>query len=359
MKERIELLKRLSLAFGPSGYEEEVKSIIKEEISPFVESLREDVLGNLIAFFPAYKQEEGTPTLMISAHMDEVGLMVTGIDENGFLRFDEVGGLNEKILPARHLTLFAKDKKKISAVIGVKPTHLQENDERSSVTEMSKLFIDIGAKDKKEAERLVSIGDYAVFDSDFVVFGENGTKVKCKALDDRMGCAILILLIKRLAKERTLRDFNIAFCFTTREETGLSGALVASNALKPDYAIVVETTAVADICGVKERDKVAKLGQGGAISLLDRSTVYNRDFVNFALRYKNEVPVQIKQYVSGGNDSSSIHKSGKGCRTLAISAPTRYLHSASCVSDLRDYSAIEELIYLMIRDFDLLKEDKE
>ena len=359
MNERIELLKRLSLAFGPSGYEDEVKAIIKEEISPFVENLREDVLGNLIAYLPAYKQNENTQTLMISAHMDEVGLMVTGIDENGFLRFDEVGGLNEKILPARHLTLFARDEKKISAVIGVKPTHLQGKDERGSVTEMSKLFIDIGANSKKEAEALVSVGDYAVFDSDFVIFGENGTKVKCKALDDRMGCAVLILLIKRLAKERTLRDFNIAFCFTTREETGLSGALVAANTLTPDYAIVVETTAVADIYGVKAREKVAKLGEGGAISLLDRSTVYNRDFVNFALQYKNEIPVQVKEYVSGGNDSSSIHRAGKGCRTLAISAPTRYLHSASCVADLRDYSAIEELIYLIIRDFDSLKEGKE
>ena len=303
---------------------------------------------------PAYKQTDNTPTLMICAHMDEVGFMIKGYDENGFLYFDEVGGLNEKALPARRITLFANDENKINGVIGIKPTHLQEKDERNAVTELSKLYIDIGAKSKEEAAALTSIGDYATFNSDFVLFGEDENKVKCKALDDRMGCAVLILLIKRLAREKILRDFNIAFCFTTREETGLSGAMTVANRLSPKYAIVVETTAVADIHGVAPHLRVAELGSGGAISLLDRSTVYDRDFVNFALRFKDKVPLQIKEFVSGGNDASAIHRAGNGCHTLAISAPTRYLHSASCVLDLRDYYAIEELIYRIICDFDLL-----
>ena len=359
MQERIELLKKLSLAFGPSGFEDEVRELIEKEISPFISDISSDALGNLIAILPADKQTENAPTLMLSAHMDEVGFMITGFDENGFLRFDEVGGLNEKIVPGRHLTIYAKDEKKISGVIGVKPTHLQEKDERDSVTSLSDMYIDIGAKDKTEAEGLVDIGDYAVFDSDFIIFGEDDNRVKCKALDDRLGCAILINLIKRLTRERVLRNFNIAFCFTTREETGLSGALTAANRLSPEYAVIIETTAVADICNTPQHMKVAKLGQGGVISIADRSTVYDRHFVNFCFQYKDEIPMQLKEFVSGGNDASHIHRASVGCHVLALSAATRYLHSPSCVSDLRDYYAMEDLIYRIIRDFELLRKREE
>lgn len=355
MQERIELLKRLSLAFGPSGFEDEVRELIEKEISPFISDISSDSLGNLIAFLPADKQKEDAPTLMLSAHMDEVGFMITGFDENGFLRFDEVGGLNEKIVPGRHLTIYARDSKKISGVIGVKPTHLQEKDERDSVTPLSAMYIDIGAKNRAEAEEAVDIGDYAVFDSDFVIFGENGNKVKCKALDDRMGCAVLISIIKRLSRERVLRNFNIAFCFTTREETGLSGALTAANKLSPEYAVILETTAVADIYGTPPHMTVAKLGNGGAISIADRSTVYDRHFVNFCLQFKDEIPMQLKEFVSGGNDASHIHRASIGCHVLALSAPTRYLHSPACVADLRDYSAMEALLYRIISEFELLR----
>lgn len=355
MQEKIELLKTLSLAFGPSGLEDEVRSIIEKEISPFITDISSDALGNLIAFLPADKQRETAPTLMLCAHMDEVGLMITGYDENGFLRFDEIGGLSEKIVPGRRVTIFARDSKKISGVISVKPTHLQQKDERDSVTPLSEMYIDVGAKSKAEAEATVDIGDCAVFDSDFVIFGENGSKVKCKALDDRLGCAVLINLIKRLSKERVLRNFNIAFCFTTREETGLSGALTVAKRLSPEYAVIVETTAVSDIYGTPSHMRVAELGHGGAISIADRSTVYDRHFVNFCLRYKDELPVQLKEYVSGGNDASHIHRASDGCHVLALSAPTRYLHSPACVSDTRDYYAMEELLYRIVRDFELLQ----
>ena len=355
MKNSIELIKRLCLAFGPSGMEDEVREIINNEISPYVKDIKSDALGNLIAYIPSKK--EGAPTLMLSAHMDEVGLMISHIEDNGLLRFFEVGGMDESVLAGRRVTLFGHDEKKINGVIASKPIHLQTKEEREHAVPMDKLYIDIGANSRAEADALVEIGDCGVFCSELVVFGDGGNRIKCKALDDRMGCAILIEILRRVVNEGLSLDCNLAFCFTTREETGLSGAVVAANRVNPDYAIVLETTAVADLPDVEEKKRVAHLGEGGALSLLDRSTVYDREFLSFALRYKNEIPIQIKQYVSGGNDSSHIKKTANGCRMLALSAPTRYLHSASCVLDIRDCDAMEELVYRIIRDFDLIRRE--
>ncbi len=348
MKNSIELIKKLALAFGPSGMEDEVKEIIRNEIKDYANDIRCDDLGNIIAYLPA--KSENSPTLMISAHMDEVGFMISYVEECGMLRFSEVGGFSEAVLPSRRVVIFGHDEKMINGVITSKPIHLQSKDERESATPIDKLYIDIGANTKEKAEELVEIGDCGVFFSEFVEFGDGSNRLKCKALDDRMGCAILIEVLKRVVKEKLALDANLAFCFTTREETGLSGAMVAAQTLNPDYAIILETTAVADLPDVKEEKNVAYLGKGGALSLLDRSTVYDREFFNFALSYKNEIPVQIKQYVSGGNDASHIKKAGDGCRVIALSAPTRYLHSSSCVLDTRDCDAMEELVYRIIRD---------
>ncbi len=353
MKNSIELIKRLSLAFGPSGMEDEVRKIIYEEISPYAKDIRRDALGNLIAHLPSDK--EGAPTLMLSAHMDEVGFMISHIEDSGMLRFAEVGGMDESVLAGRRVTLLGHDERKINGVIASKPIHLQSKDERERAVPMDKLYIDVGANSKEDAERMVEIGDCGVFCSELVRFGDGGNRIKCKALDDRMGCAILIEVLRRVVSEAISPDCNLAFAFTTREETGLSGATVAANSINPDYAIILETTAVADLPDVEEKNQVAHLGEGGALSILDRSTVYERDFLSFALSYKNEIPMQIKQYVSGGNDAAHIKKTADGCRVLALSAPTRYLHSASCVLDIRDCDAMEELVYRIIRDFKMLE----
>ena len=350
MKNSIELIKKLSLAFGPSGMEDEVRAIINEEIKGYASDIKSDALGNLIAYFPS--ECENAPTLMISAHMDEVGFMITHIEDCGMLRFSEIGGFSEAVLPSRRVTVFGHDKKMINGVIASKPIHLQSKDERESPTPINELYIDIGASSKEEAQALVGIGDCCVFYSEFVQFGDGGNRIKCKALDDRMGCAILIEVLRRIANEKLSPKCNLAFCFTTREETGLSGAMVAAQTVKPDNAIILETTAVADLPDVEEKNSVAYLGKGGALSILDRSTIYDREFFNFASSYKDEIPVQIKQYVSGGNDASHIKKAGDGCRVIALSAPTRYLHSSSCVLDITDCDAMEELVYRIIRDFE-------
>ncbi len=345
MFDRMELLRELCLAFGPSGCENAVAELIMKKAEPFGYPYTYDNMGNLVYHIPS----EGGEKWMLSAHMDEVGFMIKEITEGGYLKFATVGGIDERVLCGRNVVV-GDETKQIFGVIASKAIHHQNAEERGKTTPIKEMYIDIGAKDKEDAERLVSLGDFGTFDSEFVIFGEDKTFVKSKALDDRMGCAVLLLLMEKLASGEVKTDKDLYLCFTVREELGLSGAQTTAQRIMPDYAIVLETTAVADIADVKPASRVAELGKGGTISLADRSTIYNRDFVNMAMETaeKNGIPAQIKRYVSGGNDAGHIHKSGKGVKCLALSAPTRYLHSPACVASLLDYEAIERLVEALV-----------
>jgi endoglucanase len=215
------------------------------------------------------------------------------------------------------------------------------------------MYIDIGAKNKEDAESKTELGASGTFDSEFVVFGENNSYIKGKAIDDRLGCAEMLYALEAIKGENIPLD--LWFCFTVREEIGLSGARTAAQAIAPDYSVVLESTAVADLPDVSESKKVAKLGNGGAISLSDRSTIYDRGLVRFIMELasKKGIKAQYKQYVSGGNDAGSIHKSGAGVKALAISAPSRYIHSPACVVSYSDYISIGDLLVAFIKEFDM------
>ncbi len=355
--EGIELLRELCLAFGPSGCEDNVADLIKIQIDGFCDGYRIDRMGNLIAFVRGGK--DGYDSLkprkiMISAHMDEVGFMVNEIGEDGYIKFACLGGIDSRVLCGRNVIL-GNENNRTKGVIASKAIHLQSPEDRKSATPTDKMYIDIGACDRDEALKYVKPGDYGTFDSDFVLFGSNDRFAKCKAIDDRLGCAVMINVMRRLRERGKTLPFDLYFCFTVREELGYSGAGTAANAIGPDFAIILESTAVADIADVPENAQAARLGDGGAISLADRATIYDREFVDFAMRTAAEkkIKAQIKKYVSGGNDAGTIHRSGTGVRTLALSAPTRYLHSASCVAAVSDYYSIEELVYEMLAGFSL------
>lgn len=351
----IELIRELSLAFGPTGCEDNVADMIIERIKDEVGSLRRDLMGNVIAtmsFGDAAKRKK----LMVSAHMDEVGFMVNGIGEDGVIRFGNVGGIDPSVLAGRKVILGdERPESRVGGVIASKAIHHKEKDERGKPVKVKDLYIDIGAKDKEECEKYISVGSFGVFDSEFVIFGKDGSTVKSKALDDRMGCAAMIEMIDSLCENPPKVDLEVYFCFTVREEIGLSGAKTAANKIAPDFAIVLETTAVGDIADSPESRRVAKLGEGGTLSVMDRSTIYDKEFIAFALSVakENSIPAQIKKYVSGGNDAGSIHKSGVGVRALALSVPTRYLHSPACVASLDDYRSVKDLTEAMIRNFSL------
>ena len=348
--EMIELIKKLSLAFGPSGMEDEVRELILAECKEFSERTTVDELGNICIKIECGRHD--APTLMLCAHMDEVGMMITHVEDCGVLRFAEIGGISPSVLSGKRVMLYGHDKEKLHGVIASKAIHLQSDDERKKHIECDKLYIDVGASTREQAEELCSIGDCAVFSSDFERFGDGDAMLKCKALDDRVGCAILISILRHLREDEPALNCNLAICFTTREETGLSGAAVAAYNSSPDYAVILETTTVADLPSVEEKRRVAKIGGGGVLSLLDRASIYDRTFLSFVTKLKDLPKFQIKEYFAGGNDTRHIQLCRDGCHAIALSVPTRYLHSASCVVNIDDVKQTERLAYRIIRDFD-------
>ncbi|MBO5287320.1 MAG: M20/M25/M40 family metallo-hydrolase [Clostridia bacterium] len=340
-----ELLKRLSLAFGPSGCDDRVRDIVKgyiESNMPNGAELFCDINGGVFLHI----KNEGAPRLMVSAHMDEVGFMVTSIEENGLLRFGCVGGMDTMVLATKRLVSETGSYGNIIA----KPIHLLSPQERGQRPKISDMRIDIGATSREDAMRHTFIGEYFTFDSDYVEYGEG--YVKCKALDDRLGCAIMLRAIKAIKDEGIKSKYDLYFAFTTREEIGYSGAFAAAERIKPDYAIVIESKAVADIHGVSEQNKVAILGEGAIISFADRGTLYDHDFTAYVreLCDKKGIKHQTHRIISGGNDSKHIQGSADGCRVALLSAPSRYIHSTADVVHYEDLENIYKALYAVICD---------
>ncbi len=329
-------LKKLCELNGASGNEQTVRDYILDVIENKCD-YHVDNLGNIIAFKKGDKATD--KKLMIAAHMDEVGLIITSIKSDGALTVSAVGGVNPSVLIGRQVSVGTDN---INGVIGAKAVHNLTADEKEKATSIDKLYIDIGAKDKLEAEKYVSLGDYVHFCPNYEKFG-NG-KIVSKALDDRVGCAIMLDLISKDL------EYDIYFAFTVQEELGLRGAKTATFAIEPDFAIVLETTTASDIPDVSDEKRVCELGKGAVVSFMDRSTIYDKELykIAFEVAKENDIPCQTKTMIAGGNDSGAIHVSGKGVRTLAISAPCRYLHSPSCVVQYSDLEACELLAEKLI-----------
>lgn len=320
-----EHLEKLCLLCGASGNEKAVREYIMEASKPYAHSMTVDPLGSVIV---EKKGAARSPKkLMISAHMDEVGLIVTYINDDGTLMIAPVGGIDASVVIGRPAVVGDKN---ISGVIGAKPVHLLTSEQRKAVPEFSQLYLDIGAKNKAEAESLVALGEYAHFLPSFTRLG--GNRIRSKAIDDRAGCAVMLEL---LSEEL---PYDVTFAFLVQEEVGLRGAQAAAYTVNPDIAIVLEATTAADISGAEDDAKVCSLGAGPVVSFMDRSTIYDRELYNIAFEEcgKLGIPCQTKTRIAGGNDSGAIHISRGGVRTLAVSAPCRYLHSPSCVADMTD-----------------------
>lgn len=318
-----ELLEKLCLADSISGDESAVREIIIEKIKDFCE-YRVDPLGNLICFCKGKKTSN--KKIMICAHMDEVGFIVTGIYPDGTLAFDMVGGVDASVTIGRQVTI---GKNHLNGIIGSTAVHNLSKEQRETYPDMKNLCIDIGADNKEDAEKYVSLGDCVYFSSEFI---ESGNHIKSKAIDDRAGCAMMIRLIQEQP------EYDTYFVFNVQEEIGLRGSRVSAFSVQPDFAIVLEATTASDIDGVSGNKKVCSLGNGGVVSFMDRSTVYDKELYKLAFEIadENNIPCQTKTMIAGGNDAGAIHITGKGIRTIAVSVPCRYLHSASCVINNND-----------------------
>lgn len=343
-------LKQQCALFGPSGFENEVREYLKAQLQKAGYTPDTDALGNLFV-------EVGNPdspyTLLLEAHMDEVGMMITEIEESGLLRFGCVGGIDPRVLCGKRVTVRGKDKHSLFGVIASKPIHLQSKEERQRVTKADAMYIDLGFTSREEAEEWLDPGDFATFESAFEVYGDPAVKIKAKAIDDRLGCAILLRALLSLKEKNITLPYRVVVSFGVREEVGFSGAKPMTFRVRPTHAIVLESTAIADLADVPKASRVADQGNGGALSLADNGTIYDRSMIAFAEHTASEkgIPVQVKRYVSGGNNAKHIQQSVGGAKVLALSAPTRYLHSAACVADLRDCEAMEQLIWEMLMQF--------
>ena len=315
----MDLLKKLTQEYGPSGREDEIRELIKSECEKYADEIYTDALGNLIVH-----KKGGGKKLMLAAHMDEIGAAVTYIEKEGYLRFSAVGGLYNKDLNMRKVR-FANG---TIGVIGC--------DEDNKERKIGKMYIDIGAETGEEAEKLVSVGDMCTFVGDYF---EQGKNVISKALDNRAGCYILIEALKRIKSEN-----DMYFVFTVQEEVGLRGARTSAYGIMPDYALAIDVTDTGD---TPENIKIAtKLGGGACIKVMDRSVLcdsYVRS-VLIELAKNNNIPYQLEVMTDGGTDAGAISLTGSGVKTGGISIPTRYIHSPAEMANKNDINACVDLL---------------
>ncbi len=326
-----ELLKKLCTIPAVSGREENITEFILSEVKDFCEA-KVDKNGNIICF----KKGKNRPLkkVVLDAHTDEVGLIATSVTSDGFIKFAVVGGIETAVMLCRSVTF----ENGVKGVIGMKPIHLSSADERKKYPDKDSLYIDIGAASKEEAESLIKPGDTAVFDSIPTLMGEN--IIRARAIDDRAGVACLIELLKSEA------EFDFYATFTVQEEVGTRGAVTAAFAVEPDAAIILEATTAADLNGIPDEKQVCRLGSGPAVSFMDKGTLYNRRL--YDLSVNSGLSCQTKEYVSGGNNSRAFSLSKEGVPTAVISLPCRYIHSPSCVADLRDFENMLPLARFML-----------
>ncbi|GAB5492093.1 MAG: M42 family metallopeptidase [Phototrophicaceae bacterium] len=336
------LLEKLSNAIGVSGEETAVRKIIIDAIQDHVTDIHIDAVGNLTAL----KKGTGKSKLkvMIAAHMDEIGLMITGYDNNGLLQFTKVGGVPARILPGLRLKI---GKDQLQGVVIWTPIHLNRD---QNVKAIKDLRIDIGVNNKKAAEGKVKRGTRATFDSTYAEISE--TMVRGKAFDDRVGCSLLIDILQGDAY-----DVDILVAFTVQEEIGLRGAQVAAHRLKPDIALVLEGTTAHDVPNPEldpdsfdSANPVCKVGSGPVLTIMDRSMIAAPKLLNFIRQTadKHDIPYQTKTALGGGTDAGSIHKSNTGIPSAVISMPCRYIHSPTAFLSKEDYANDLKLVQTVL-----------
>lgn len=340
-----DLLERLSNEFGPSGRERAVRALIRTEVEGLVDRLEVDALGNLITF-KAGTGPEPQPKVMLSAHMDEIGFMVTKIEKSGLLKFQRVGGVDPRTLLAKRVVI---GDARLPGVIGAPPPHLQSTEQARRVPDFDDLAIDIGAENDKGANGKAKIGDYAVFATKFTVLSDDPAwpVVRGKAFDDRAGCTALIALL------HDRYPVDIAAVFTVQEEVGLRGAKVAAYHVAPDAAVALEGTICSDMPQGDDDDQtpVTRLGAGPALTLMDRSVVAYPGLVRLLQETAaaERIAIQYKAPGLGGTDSGAIHLAREGVPSVVVAIPSRYIHSPASILNLNDLTDTVRLVGAALR----------
>ncbi len=362
----IELLEELSNEFGPSGFEWEVQKIMKKYVEKFSDEILQDRTGTLI--FTSKGIEQG-PKIMIAGHIDEIGFQISAITKDGFLKFHQLGGWWDQTLLSQRVIIRTVEGKMIPGVIGAKPPHILDPEERKKVVVKDKMFIDIGCTSKVEVEEMgIRVGDPVMPDATFEIWErprinkekdsiEEKEVVKLavgKAFDDRLGSVVTAGLIRKI-KEENIEHPNIIYgASTVQEEVGRRGAKTAAQMIKPDIGIALEVDIAGDIPGVKSTEAPSKLGKGPSICTYDRSMIPNPRFRDFVIKTAEElkIPHQLSLVKGGGTDAGVIHLADMGCPSIVIGIPTRHIHAHNGIIDLKDVNNAIKLILELVKRLD-------
>lgn len=342
----VELLKKLSQAHGAPGQENEVRRIFRKELG---EGVRTDRAGNI---FCEKKGSSDRPRILVPAHMDEVGLAVQAITEDGLIRFVTLGGWWAHTLLAKRVRILTGEGVEIPGVIGAKPPHFLSETEREKVMSIEDMFIDVGARDAGEVRAFgVGLGDAVVPDSSFTRM-RNPDLLLSKAFDDRAGLSVVIQAAQEIAN--TSYPNTVVFAGTVQEEVGTRGARAAAYSASPDLAIVVEGAPADDLPGIGKHDRQAAIGSGPQIRFMDPSAILNREFIRFVIgtAEKNAIPYQLAVRRKGGTDAAPIHLHASGVPTVVIGVPSRYIHTHNTILDISDYLNTLKLILKLIEALD-------
>lgn len=344
MEINVKLLKQICEIAGAPGFEKRVRGLVIELITPHADEVKTDNLGNVIALKKGTRNPDGK-RVMVAAHMDEIGFIVTHIDDNGFLRFHTLGGFDPKTLTAQRVIVHGK--KDLIGVMGSKPIHVMSQEERNKLPKTTDFFIDLGMS-KEEVEKYISIGNPVTRDRELI---EMGDCVNCKSIDNRVAVFILIETLKKLENPA----YDVYATFTVQEEVGIRGANVAAHGINPDFGIALDTTIAFDVPGAQAHEKVTELGKGTAIKIMDAMTICDYRMVDFMKKTADNEKItwQPEILTAGGTDTAGVQRMGKqGAIAGAISIPTRHLHQVIEMAHKSDIQGSIDLLVACLEQID-------
>lgn len=352
MDKTVQLLKALTEAHGVPGYETEVRALLRDYLADLGE-VSQDKLGSLICRRSGQKADEKAPKVMIVGHMDEIGFMVTHVTKEGFLKFQQLGGWWDQVLLG-HRVIVKTHQGDLLGVIGAKPPHLLDAEERKKIVEKKDMYIDIGATSREEVEKAgVRIGDPIIPDGDFAVLANSQTYL-AKAFDNRVGCAVVIDALRHFAAAENDHPNHLYGVATVMEEVGIRGATTSVRAINPDVAIILESDIAGDVPGIKAEVCDIKLGQGPTIMMYDARMIPNiklRDLL-IDTAQELEIPVQFSVMPGGATDGGAIHLHDTGVPTVVIGVPARHIHSHGAIIHRDDYDNAVKLVTAVVARLD-------
>ncbi len=338
MNELLDILEKLSNVHGVSGFEGNVRQVIEEEVRPYVDEIKTDKMGNLIA-----TKRGGSPTVMLAAHMDEVGLMTKYVDDKGFVHFTKTGGWFDQTLLNQRMILHTENGK-IYGVIGSKPPHVMKEEDTKKPVKADDMFIDVGATSRDDAEKMgVRTGTPITPDMEFKPLGND--RVTGKAFDNRAGCTMLIWALREMKDVKA----TVHAVFTVQEEVGLKGAKTSAFGLNPDVAVATDVTITGDHPGIEKKDSANEMGKGPAITVSDaegRGIIVPEPVLKWLKEAaeSNNIPYQLEVGSGGTTDASAIHLSREGIPSGVISPPSRYIHTPVSVLSMTDLENCAKLV---------------